>query len=460
MSQLLPDRGDLSALSGFAAELASTFVRVASDVALVIGADGVISSAAEGALPVRAAGDAWVGRAWVDTVSLEARKKVELLLQEAREGGVSRRREVNHPSAGGGSIPVSWAAVRLGVGGPVLAVGRDLRAVAAIQQRFLDAQHEMERDYWQRRQREARYRQLFQVASDAVLVLDAGTLTVLEANPTAQALFDGTARPLDGCALGSRVDAASRPAMEELLITARATGRASEVRVRLAVGGSAIDVSATPFRADARQCLLVRARATDPGASFFEQTPDAAVITDSGGRVRMANAAFVALCRAGDEARLRGGFLGEALGDLDRQWPALLSRVRSSGLVGRTVVRLHVAGCEPLLVEVSAALLAEGEQEDIGFTLRPLAEGSGPQPSEALGSLARALGDLAAHLGHQPLPALLAQAAELAERHLIDAALARSGGRIEAAAELLKMPLARLQQRLGHFGLVPRPLLN
>jgi transcriptional regulator PpsR len=466
MSQTPPDLADLSLLSGLAPELASTFVRVASDVALVIGADGVISNAAEGPMPVRAAGDDWVGRAWIDTVTADTRRKIEMLLQEARGSGVSRRREVNHVGAGGAQIPVSWAAVRLGEHGPVLAVGRDLRAVAAIQQRFLDAQQELERDYWLRRQAEARYRQLFQVASDAVLVLDAATLAVIEANPTAQALFDGATRPLDGCVLADRVEPGSRAAIDELFVTARASGRAAEVRVRLAVAGGSggagsvatpIDVSATPFRADDRQCLLVRARSIEPSANFFEHTPDAAVITDSNGRVRMANAAFVKLCQAPDEARLRGWLLGDALGDIDRQWPALLAKVRTSGLVGRAVVRLNVAGSPPLLAEVSGALLAEGEQEDVGFTLRPLAEGSGPQPSEPL---AQALADLVSRLGHQALPDLLLQATHLAESHLIEAALVQANGRVEAAAELLKIPAARLQQRMDQLGLARRPFLN
>lgn len=457
MSQAPPDFADLSLLSELAPELASTFVRVASDVALVIDADGVISNAAEGAMPLRGTGDDWVGRAWVDTVTADTRRKVEMLLQEARSSGVSRRRELSHPGVGGASIPVSWAAVRLGQHGPVLAVGRDLRAVAAIQQRFLDAQQEMERDYWQRRQAETRYRQLFQVASDAVLVLDAGTLTVIEANPAAQTLFDAASRPLDGCVLGERVELVSRPAIDALLVTARASGRASEVRLRLATSGTAIDVSATPFRADDRQCLLVRARSIEPSANFFEQTPDAAVITDSSGRVRTANAAFVKLCEAPDETRLHGWLLGDALGDTDRQWPALLARVRASGLVGRAVVRLNVSGSAPLLAEVSGALLAEGEQEDIGFTLRPLAEGAGPQPSEPL---VRALADLVSRLGHHALPELLLEASQLAERHLIEAALVRAAGRVDAAAGVLKMPAARLQQRMDQLGWVRRPFLN
>ena len=450
MRQPSPDLADLSLLSGLAPELASTFVKVAGDIALVIGDDGVIRTVAEGQVPVRASADAWVGRAWVDTVTADTRRKIEMLLQEAQHGGVARRREVSHPGPGGADIPVSWAAVRLGAGGPVLAVGRDLRAVAAIQQRFIDAQQEMERDYWQRRQAESRYRLLFQVARDAVLVLDAETLRIGEANPMAGALFDGDAAPLvgqqpertrrTGFARGRRRTAVCRPHHRPRLRGAGAAG----------AGRPSIDLSATPFRADDRQCLLVRARTVDPSADFFVQMPDAAVITDSAGRIRMANPAFVKLCQAPDEARLRGWLLGDALGDIHHQWPGLLAQVRTQGLVGRAAVRLHVSGAPPLLAEVSGALLAEGDQEDIGFTLRPLAEAAAAQPAE---QLTLGLAQLVGQLGQRTLPDLLLQASA-AGRAPPDRSRAgpHAGRPRRSACALLGLPAASLAARMAPAG--------
>ena len=452
-----PEFADLSLLSGLAPELASTFVKVASDIALVIGDDGVICSMAEGRAGVSGGGEAWVGRPWVDTVTRDTRRKIEMLLQEAQTQGVSRRREVSHPGSGGNDIPVSWAAVRLGRSGPVLAVGRDLRAVAAIQQRFVEAQQDLERDYWQRRQAESRYRMLFQVARDAVLVLDADTLTIIEANPTALMLLGNPAQGLENRALGACVDPAARTLVDELLATARASGRASEQKLRLAAQGLPHMVSATPFRAGERMCLLVRAQRVEPGSTFFEYTPDAAVITDSSGRIRMANPAFASLCRVADESRLRGWMIGDALGDLQRHWPTLLAQVRANGLIGRATVRLQVAGAAALRAEVSGALLADGDQEDVGFTLRLLGDDevvTGHEPlAAALGALARRLGELA-------LPDLLLQAAQLAERHLIEDAWSRTGGQLDSAAALLRISPEHLAQRLHHHGLSPRSFLN
>lgn len=442
-------------LSELAPELASTVVRVAGDIALVIGDDGVIRTVAEGSVPLHADGSAWVGKPWTETVGDAARQKVELLLQEAQRHGVSQRRELTHPAGGGHEIPVSWAAVRLGDSGPVLAVGRDLRAVSAIQQRFLDAQQELEREYWQRRQADARYRQLFQVANDAVVVLDAEDFGVVEANPAAMRLLGlGSER------LHQSIEPAGLPALDELLITARATGRAAEVRLRVAASGTAIDLSATPFRADGRLSLLLRARRADAGHAdpqvardFIVQTPDAVVVTDTVGRVLWANPAFVELGQAASESRLRGALLADALGGDALQWATLLAKVRTHGIIGQTTVSLRPSGSPALLASVSAALLAEGDQEHIGFTLRLDAATAAVAGSPE--ELSHDMGQLAGHLGRLTLDQLLGEASRMAEVHFIQAALRSTGGRLDAAAELLRVSTQQLASRMHELGLPP-----
>lgn len=450
----------MSQLSELAPELASTVVRVAGDIALVIGDDGVIRNVAEGSTSLRGDDSDWVGKAWAETVADSARQKVELLLQEAQRHGVSQRRELNHPlRPGAADVPVSWAAVRLGERGPVLAVGRDLRAVSAIQQRFIAAQQELEREYWQRRQADERYRQLFQVATDAVLVLDADSLQVLEANPAAIELLGLAGDRLHAC-----IEAIGLPALDELLVTARTTGRAAEIRLRVAASAVAIDLSATPFRAEQRHCLLLRARRAEtadvePQAlrEFMGQTPDAVVVTDSVGRVLWANPAFVELCQAASELSLRGSALSEALGGDAVQWVTLLSRVRTKGIVGQATVSLRPADSPALLASVSAALLAEGDQEHIGFSLRLDAATMAPVGSPA--DLGQDMGQLAGHLGRLNLQELLGEASRVAELHFIQAALRSAAGRVDGAAELLRVSAAHLAERMQQLGM-PLPALS
>jgi hypothetical protein len=138
---------DLEVLAAWAPELADTFVALSCDIALVIDADGRIATLAQHeAQPI--APPAWIGTAWVDTVSPDSRAKVEQILSDVVATGQARRREINHPDAIGGAAPVAYSAARLGERGPTLAVGHDLRAQAALQQRFVAAQEALERSYW------------------------------------------------------------------------------------------------------------------------------------------------------------------------------------------------------------------------------------------------------------------------------------------------------------------------
>ena len=488
MSPSPPDMADLGALAGLAPALATTFASIASDIALVIDADGVIRSVALGDAPISRQVGHWVGLPFIDTVTQGTRGKITQLLDEVDATGVSRRREVNLPGAEGLEIPVAFAAIRLGANGPVLAVGRDLRAIAAIQQRFVEAQQELERDYWRQRQAEGRYRLLFQVATDAVMVVDATSLTIVEANRAAAELFGCAADQLVGLAATVGIDPASRPAVDQLLVTARSTGRPAEIRARLGAQSPAllmplVDVSATPFRTAAegssQQLLLVRVRSAEPRSGdtthrfsqFVENTPDAVVITDSAGRVHSANQAFMNLCPAGlTDAQLRGRTLSEVLGDPSHRLAALVGEVRRNGIASH--VRAPVgslggerAGATALEVEVSAALLAEGDQECIGFTLRRQ-DALAALPVPPLDGLVAAIETLAAQLGRVSLPELMQEATHVAERHLIQTALERSRGQVATAAAWLGITVDSLVLRLRRHGLAvpgldgPPALLN
>ena len=468
---------DLSALSALAPEVASTVARVGGDIALVIGHDGVIRSVADATGALASTVTGWVGLPWAETVTVETRRKVELLLQEARDSGVGRRREVNHTASSGVQVPMAYSAVQLGANGPVLAVGRDLSAVSAIQQRFIEAQQDLERDYWQRRQADSRFRVLFQVLNDAVLLVDASSFEVLEANAAAETLFGAAPGGLLRTRFPENVEPAAKASVAELLATTRTLGRAAGLRVRPAGNGLPVEVSATPFRSDGQLLLLVRARDIHrPGADdsladptrrlidFVQHTPDGVVVTDSAGRVLMANPAFVALCGVRQEAELRGRGLDELLGDSQGRWMDLLTRARQRGIAIQDVVDIGTPGGR-LPIDATAAMLAEGDQECVGFSLR-LQPKLSPPTSELGTELVSALVQLTSQVGRLPLSDMLTEVQFIAERHLIMLALRQAGGRHgEAAASLgLGVDGLELRMRRHHLpsdeGRVDKPTLN
>jgi transcriptional regulator PpsR len=462
MSSDSPKTADFDNLSAVAKEVAEVVARVASDIALVIDPDGVIRNVAEGkaALPVECS--QWVGQRWVDTASADTQRKIELLLQDTQTSGVSQRREVNHPVVHGDSVPLAWTAVRLGERGPVLAVGRDLRAVAAIQRQFLDAQHEMELDYWQRRHADNRYRTLFQVARDAVIVLDAATFEVLEANDAAQAVMEAQSATSDQRNFVLSVAAAARTPLTELLVAARGSGRASEVRLRLGTQSQDWDVSVTPFTVGERLQLLLRARhhespqgedsAPAMMRSLVESTPDAVVITDSSGHILLANTAFVSLVQQGNEARLKGQQLSDMVGDRSGAWRDVLSRTRLQGLCARSPLLVTI-GELSVSVEVSSTLLTEGEQERLGFTLR-LVEPSRPASMSYQQDQWAPLNALLAQVGLVPMATLLRESSQAVERQILRTALRLSSGQVDRAAQMLVMQPQSLSMRLHDLNIV------
>ena len=457
VSRPADDMPDLGALSAWAPELAKTFVSLASDIALVIDGNGVIRNVAQGsAEPIAPGAHQWVGRAWIDTVSGETRPKIENLLKEVGATGIARRREVTHPLTPGVSVPVAYTAIRLGIDGPVLAVGRDLRAIAAIQQRFIDSQQDMERGYWQARHAESRYRLLFQVATDAVMVVDAETLQIVEANQAAAQLFDITSEQLPGRPVTFGFEHHSRGAINALLTAARGNGQSGEIRARLLGTVTATSVSATPFRADDTMRLLVRVRSVDGAASSTElnttlsrlvdDARDGVVVTDSSGRILVANPAFLALVNLTNETEVKGQMLMDWLGLSDRPLVTLVPQVRRDGIARRIESWVKPARSPAARVEISAALLTEGDQECIGFTIHRVSS-----ETQAHGDLAEALRagveQIAQQLGAMPLPEMLRAAAALAERHFMQAAMQRAGGDVNTAAAVLGIGRANLVRR-------------
>jgi transcriptional regulator PpsR len=444
-------------LSALAPELASTVASLAGDIALVVDAEGVVRNVATQEAGLSASADTWVGRPWAETVTSDTRRKIENLLDEVRQDGRSRRREVNHPSALGQDIPVAWAAVRLGDSGPVLAVGRDLRVVAAIQQRFLESQQELERDYWKRRQTEARYRLLFQVATDAVLVVDAQTYRVIESNQAATHLFGESPEAGGSLPQHPGIDPTSRPALEQLLLNARSSGRGGEIRLRLAEGGPGIELSATPFRVAHGLLLLVRARAAGPTpaqvllAEAVEHAVDAVIVTDTAGRLKAANPAFKAmLCPPPTGDCAEGRALHDLLPEAAERLDALISDARRFGIAVSAVLPRQ----GELSLEATAVLLPEGEQERIGITFRQVDPHS-ESPLGAASALVDSLGHLTSQVGSQTLPQLMRQAAALAERHLIHAAVQSHGPGLDGVASTLGLSVDNLELRMRRLGMIP-----
>ena len=176
-----------------------------------------------------------MGKRLADTVTDESRSKAEALVADALSQQEPRWRHLNHPRTSGPEVPILYAAVQAGTPGRIVVFGRNLRTVSTLQRRLVDAQQSMERDYARIRHVETRYRLLFEMAPDAVLIVDGAQPAQCWTAIPPLAGCSGPARARHRLAYRPTVHGRIRRARSNLLLAGvLASGRADDVRAKLA----------------------------------------------------------------------------------------------------------------------------------------------------------------------------------------------------------------------------------
>jgi transcriptional regulator PpsR len=448
----------------------TSMLSAASDIALVLDEAGVIRDVALGpSEPPIEESRAWLGQGWIETVTPESRPKIQDMLREAAVDGVSRRRHVNHLSPSGIDIPIAYTTVRLGRDETQLvALGHDLSTVSVLQQRLVEAQQSLERDYWRMRHLETRYRLLFQVSSEAVLVVDASTRKVVEVNPAAATLFDSPAKKLVGRPFPFDVDRASEDAIHDLLATVRAHGRGDELPVRLGTPGRDVRLSVSLGRQDSQSLFLVRVLLANRdgsgalgeqairSAQLVQALPDAFVATDGEGRVLSSNRAFLDLVEMPTEDQVRGQALSRWIGRPGADLGLMLATMREHGVVRLFGTSLQGELGSASEIEVSGALVPDGASGVQGLLIRDIGRRIALGPHGAR-DLTRAVEQLTGLLGRVSLKNLVRDTADLVERHFIEAALEMTEDNRTFAAEVLGVSRQSLYVKLRRYDLGPEP---
>ena len=451
---------------------AAALIAAASDITLVLDAAGVVRDfALQSAELARdlADGENWVGRPVAATVAPDSRPKVEALLRDAATNTETRWRHINHLAVDGRSVPVLYCCVQLGTDGRLVAFGRDLRLMSALQQRLVDAQQNMERDYSRLRDVELRYRLLFQLSSEAVLILDASRQRVSEANPAARTMLGVEVGELSGLGLDQMFDEESVERVQAHLGAVRAGVRADDVPARTAPrgaqGGREVMVKASLFRQDSETFFLVRleplntAEAPPPIPDVktkllraVESAPDGFVVTDSEGEILTANAAFLEMAQLPHEDRVRGRSLDNWVGESSMDVSVLMANLRQRGAVRFFSTTLRGEDGSSAQVEISAVAVRNGGHPSFGFAIRNVGPRMAVQPA-ATRALPRSVEQLTELIGRVPLKGLVQEATEVIERLCIEAALELTKDNRALAAEMLGLSRQSLYVKLRRYGL-------
>lgn len=434
------------------------------DVMLVLDNEGVIRDAT---LSNGFSGEPvseWIGSPWADTVAQSDSDTIRRVLSEARHTGVCAFRNLNQRFPSGLEIPIEYTTVRLGDRTGLIAVGKNLRAVAELQTRLVEAQQAMERDYWKLREVETRYRLLFNSSSDAVVLLKAANLTVTELNPAAAqalGLSASQVKALHETRLSDLLMDEERELFESLVRRVRERGKAPGILLRLGPDRAPWLVRASLVASATDEIVLVQlapsaavrlgSEGLDPVRieDLVEGSPDAFAAIDHQGLILRANRAFLEMVQMGSEAGVIGEPLGRWLGRPGADLTVLLANVLRLGSVRLFSTTLRGELGTEIEAEISAS--GRGGKGNIGVFIRDVSRRLAA-PGDPRG-LDAALGALAKQIGKTTLRKLVEDTVAVVERRYIEAALGLTGGNRTAAAELLGLSRQSLYVKLSRYDL-------
>lgn len=429
------------------------------DITLMLDLKGVIQKVALSNEVSGEHSELWLGRPWVETVGEAGSDKVRRIVEEARSGGLSAFRQVNQRFPSGRELPIEYTTIRLGGRTGLLAVGRSLLAVAELQSRLIAAQQAMERDYWKLREVETRYRLLFDTSNEAVLLVRASDLVIVEANPMA---IRALGLAPHGRELLREVAAADREPFQAMLLRVREQGRAPGILVHLGPEQRPWLARATPVVTEPGYTLLLQlspvgaalpapAEPSPPLDPLLERLPDALVLTSRAGVIQRVNRAFLDLVQCAVPSAVLGERLGRWLERPGADLDVIFEILDRDGVVRSFESAIRGELGSETEVEISAAAELEPEPRRILMVLRDASWRPRPRSTEParLGITVSSTVPVA----RAPLQQIVRDAVEQLERQHILASLEQTGGNRTAAAALLGLSRQSLYAKLERYGL-------
>ena len=445
--------GDLSA------DTMGVLLGASADIAIVI-ENGIVKDVALANESLIASGydEDWVGKAWIDTVTVESRPKIKALLR--REPGDTPWRQVNHMSQSALDVPVKYTTVPIKDGEQVVALGRDLSEISLLQQKLISAHQDLERDYSRMRMAEGRYRLLFNTSSEAILIVNGDDWTIEEANSAAETMTEQLQKDLVSSSITALFDPAAAGRINTLVASASTQGAAVQADLALNTG-KRVSLSGSAFLENDQKRIIVRI--TEDGAAseaaqpnrtldkMIDHLPDGLVIADADQRILHINDTFAQTAQLSSSQDAKGDPISTYLGRSSTDINVLYSTLRKNGLVRNfaTIARDRFGSDEK--VEVSAVAAPTKSGVVYAFSVRGVSRRltQAPRLDEKLPSASTDFTEL---VGRVPLKDIVNESTLLIERLCIEAALKISDNNRASAAEMLGLSRQGLYSKLKRVG--------
>lgn len=447
-------------LGDIAAADASRLLAAACDIAIVVDDNARIHDVSTSIPALQRANVAdWVGKNFLDLLTIEAKPKAERLIKDARAGLPDKRRELNIALQSGSQATIECGAAQAGEKGRIVLFGRDLGVTASIQQRLIAAQAETEREYQRLRQAETRFSVLFESSHEPLLIVAPVGHRIVEVNPAGVALIGKSAKRLLGRSLVDLFDPAGGRAVGVMLAAIQGVGRSEDVRAQL--DGRDVRVSGAVFRHEKAEQFLVRIELVEGRTStanmpdvweFIAALPDAAVVVDADFNIVRSNETFLEMAQIASEAQVRGQPLERWLGRPGIDMGALAATLKRHGFTRNFPTVLRGARGHDEDVEVSALMLPDPENPTISITMRSVPRRRASS-SKIARELPQSVEQMTELVGRVPLKDMVREATDWIEKLSIEAALIVTGDNRASAADMLGFSRQSLYMKMRRYGL-------
>ncbi|WP_284423280.1 MULTISPECIES: transcriptional regulator PpsR [unclassified Bradyrhizobium] len=433
------------------------------DVTLLLDMDGVIREATLSPNMSAENVDAWLGRPWSEIVD-DASEKIERIMQDTKRTGISAFRQITQRFPSGLELPMEFTTVLLGGRAGMLAIGKNLQAVAELQARLISAQQTIERDYWRLREIETRYRLVIEDSNEAVLLAKVSDLRIVEANRTATAALGTSSRRRDnlvGRDFLQEIPAKDREPVELMLRRVRDQGKAPGIVIHLSEDAAPWMLRGSLMTSDNAPMFLLQmapigkaaqpSPVTDDPEALIDNLPDAVISIDGAGAIKRANRAFLELVEVGSKDALLDEKLSRWLLRPGADLSVLVSNVERHGTVRMLSTTIQGELGTETEVEISAAAYGTDGLRRICIVLRNVARRLSPTAEHD--NLRTALAALNESVGKTPLRKLVKSTVEVVEQHYVRAALELANGNRTSAAEILGLSRQSLYAKLDRYNL-------
>jgi transcriptional regulator PpsR len=405
-----------------------------------------------------------VGKRFQDLVTLECVPKVDSMLSGLDSPRHARGYQINHRCDGKPDLPVLYSAFAAAGLPYTLVIGRELRQQMLDQQRLVQTQMELEADYRELQEAEARYRTAFRVSTIAHVMLDGERKTVLDANAAAISLIGGGATNVVGKPLRELFRKQDRDTLSDAIGEARHSAGPVRLDMLKTVKGDAVSLNLRSYRENGVTNLIISAWACGDALETKRQqadkqgerpadlsdVPEPAVQTNDQGQILAANTLFLDLVHAPSMGQVTGRNLGTWFSKTSLDLHVLFSRLAEEQTVRGFSTRLtdNLSGDRPVLI--SARRNPESSHTQLIFVAQPPAPERLAIPTPGMPEQADGFANL---VGRVPLKDLVRESLEVIEKICIEAALDQTNNNRASAAEMLGLSRQSLYIKLRRHGL-------